>query len=202
MCSAAPSLELANLRSLGGPCTGEAALSQITDLANARAEPSASGPPPPWLRLFPGEASQLNLVRRWLRSLLPECPARDDVLVVTTELSTNALQHTASGLGNWFAVAITWDQETIRVAVADCGAPGTPHEVYEPRSESGRGLQVVNGLSVRCETSGDEKGRLVWAEVTWDGAPGPPESHHHCEVGDELAVLARRNGIRLGSSHN
>ena len=31
-----------------------------------------------WRRAFPGEERQLSLLRRWIASLLPECPARDD----------------------------------------------------------------------------------------------------------------------------
>jgi hypothetical protein len=67
--------------------------------------PPASGPPeqvsganpPPtlvpgvsWRREFPGEGGQLGVLRRWLASLLPPCPARDDVVSVANELSSNA----------------------------------------------------------------------------------------------------------------
>src|SRR6266699_500533 len=41
--------------------------------------------------LFPGEVCQLRAVRRWLESLLPVCPPRDDVMCVATELGTNAI---------------------------------------------------------------------------------------------------------------
>ena len=43
-----------------------------------------------WRELFPGEQCQLSAVRRWVESLLPQCPARDDVMCVATELGTNA----------------------------------------------------------------------------------------------------------------
>jgi serine/threonine-protein kinase RsbW len=62
-------------------------------------------------------------MRRWLASLLPECPAREDVVCVATELGTNAVRHTASGRGAWFAVEVTWHRSVVRVAVADGGAP-------------------------------------------------------------------------------
>ena len=72
-----------------------------------------------WRRVFPGEGSQLGVLRRWLASLLPQCPARDDVTLVASELGTNAIVHTASGRGGWFAVEITWHRAVVRVAVAD-----------------------------------------------------------------------------------
>lgn len=37
-----------------------------------------------------------------LASVLPECPARDDVISVATELASNAILHTASGNRGWF----------------------------------------------------------------------------------------------------
>src|SRR5439155_4206697 len=63
---------------------------------------------PRWRRAFEGEERQLGVMRRWLASVLPACPARDDVISVATELASNALRHTASGNGGLFAVEITW----------------------------------------------------------------------------------------------
>src|SRR5690348_17204103 len=55
-----------------------------------------------WRQMFSGEERQLGLMRRWLAACLPECPARDDVVSVATELGSNAILHTASGRGGWF----------------------------------------------------------------------------------------------------
>lgn len=125
-----------------------------------------------WRRVLPGEEHQLGILRRWLTGLLPESPARDDLMIVTTELATNAVRHTASGQGGWFAVEITWLETVIRVAVADCGGPTEPVVIEDPAAEHGRGLLVVRGLSERTGVSGSQQGRLVWAEVRWDG-PAP-----------------------------
>ena len=123
-----------------------------------------------WRRVFPGDGRQLGVLRRWLESLLPAGPARDDVTCVATELGTNAIAHTASGRGGWFAVEITWNRPLVRVAVADCGAPGGPRVVDDPAGVHGRGLLVVRGLSIRTGVCGDHRGRLVWADVPWDDA--------------------------------
>ena len=149
-----------------------------------------------WRQVFSGEERQLGLMRRWLAACLPECPARDDVVSVATELGSNAILHTASGRGGWFAVELTWDQSTVRVAVADHGGPAEPHMIEDPDGEHGRGLLLVHGLSARTGVTGNEQGRIVWAEIAWDGpapdadlaAAGPGEA----EIRDGEAALARR----------
>lgn len=134
-----------------------------------RPEPGKDSPPS-WRRSFPGEARQLSEMRQWLRSFLPECPAKDDVVYVACELATNAVQHTRTGLGGKFGVeVIVHDDQAIRVAVADGGGPGAPQVVGEADRERGRGLRVVRALSTRDGYSGGEDGRQVWAEIPWHG---------------------------------
>jgi anti-sigma regulatory factor (Ser/Thr protein kinase) len=87
-----------------------------------------------WRRVFQGDASQLGIVRRWLASLLPESPARDDLASVATELGSNAIRHTASGRGGWFAVEIMWYGPVVRVAVADSGGPTEPQLIGPDQS--------------------------------------------------------------------
>jgi anti-sigma regulatory factor (Ser/Thr protein kinase) len=145
--------------------------------------------------VFPGEERQLGVLRRWLASLLPDCPARDDVTSVATELGSNALVHTASGQGGWFAVEITTHRQAVRIAVADGGAPGEPRVLDDPEGEHGRGLLVVRGLSTRTGISGDHRGRLIWADVPWaDTSPesASPPGQHAAAISDDEAGLASR----------
>jgi serine/threonine-protein kinase RsbW len=158
------------------------------------------GPPAPaarlrWRRVFRGEERQLSVMRRWLATLLPDCPARDDVATVATELASNAVRHTASGLGGWFSVEVTWHRSAVRVAVTDGGAPSGPRMIDDPEGEHGRGLLVVHGLSAHSGTCGDERGRMVWADVFWGddaGAaePGTPQDRYEAAIQDGLATLA------------
>jgi Histidine kinase-like ATPase domain len=149
-----------------------------------------------WRQFFKGEERQLGVMRRWLASLLPECEARDDVISVATELASNAIRHTASGRGGWFAVEVTWHRSVVQVAVADCGGPGEPHAVDDPEGEQGRGLLLVEALSARTGCIGDQRGRLVWAQVAWpnpDGAtPVSPQDPYQGAIRDGEAALARR----------
>jgi Histidine kinase-like ATPase domain len=126
--------------------------------SSSRSLPSPLTPNWRWRRVFPGRREELSELRRWLKSLLPECTARDDVLIVASELAANAILHTASGRDGWLAVEITWHGPVVRVAVADGGAPQGPRAIDDPGSESGRGLMVVAGLSARTGVCGDPRG--------------------------------------------
>jgi hypothetical protein len=51
------------------------AVSKVSSLGNAAAQ--ASGSALRWRSVFDGDGAQVREVRRWLTSLLPDCPARD-----------------------------------------------------------------------------------------------------------------------------
>lgn len=138
-----------------------------------------------WRQIFPGQELQLAALRRWVAALLQECPARDDVISVASELSANAIAHTASGQAGWFSVEITRYSSAVVVAVVDDGAPGEPRVIDDPDSEHGRGMLVVQELSARMGVYGDQRGRLVWAEICWgesDGVIHAPGGDPHKEM--------------------
>lgn len=153
-------------------------------------------------RVFPGEEQQLRVVRQWLAGLLPDGPARRDVLCVATELGANAVRHTASGRpGGSFAVEIVRNQATARVTVTDQGAPQGPRLIDDPDAEHGRGLLLVAGLASRTGVAGDHRGRLVWAEIPWLGAPEGPVGIRPVTPSQALGALftelaARGRGVR------
>ena len=131
-----------------------------------------------WRRVFPGQQPELGELRGWLAALLPDGPAREDVQAVAAELAANAVQHTASGRDGFFAVEITWHAEppAVRIAVADGGAPTSPvlSASLDINGGQARGLRLVRALATRTGACGDERGRLVWAEVRWIGT-GPAQ---------------------------
>lgn len=94
-----------------------------------------------WRRVFPGQEGELRQVRSWLTELLPDCPDRSDVLTVTIELAANAVRHSASGRGGFFAVELSWlaNPATVRIAVADAGG------LRGPQSTPGAGLAALLG---------------------------------------------------------
>jgi serine/threonine-protein kinase RsbW len=149
-----------------------------------------------WRRVFPGEERQLGVIRRWLKSLLPESPSRDDLATVVTELGANAIRHTASGRSGWLIVEVTWHGSVVRVAVADGGGPTEPRVIEEPAADHGRGLMLVRGLSARMGVCGDHRGRLVWADVLWVGAASvvtaTRDDPYEAAIREGEASLARR----------
>jgi len=143
----------------------------------------------------------MSQVRHWIHALFPDSPARDDLLLVTVELATNAVKFTGSGQpGGQFAIEITWLGRHVQVAVADGGAPEGPRLVEDPLAESGRGLLMVQELSTRFGVNGDHHGRLVWASLPWPGnAPGTsaPAAGHESRVPCGPVDPAGRSGTPL-----
>jgi Histidine kinase-like ATPase domain len=164
--------------------------------------PGVSGALPPsdpglrWRRVFPGEERQISVLRRWLTSLLPDCPAREDAAYVATELGSNAVRHTASGQGGWLTVEVTWHRAVLRVAVADCGSQTWPRMIEDSADEHGRGLLLVRGLALHTGVCGDRRGRLVWADIPWpDPRAVPPPSWqepYEAAIRDAEVALAKR----------
>lgn len=126
-----------------------------------------------WRRDFPGNSSQLRVLRRWIEDVLPPCPSRDDVIVVAVELAGNAIRHTRSGHGGQFGVRIERIPDLVRVTVTDHGGGPGPRLVDDPMGEHGRGLRIVHCLSARVSVSGGSSGRLVAADVSWTRGSGP-----------------------------
>ncbi len=163
--------------------------------ASAPETAAASGSELRWRQVFPGDERQLRALRRWLAGLLPTCAARDDAVSVAVELATNAVKF-GTGARGWFAVEIIWYGQVVRVAVADGGAPTGPRLIDDPMGEYGRGLLMVRELSARIGVTGDQRGRLVWAEIPWTGEgavrPGSFPAGYEAAIRQDQATLTQR----------
>jgi hypothetical protein len=96
--------------------------------------------------------------------------AAEDVLLVVSELVTNACLHAEGPDELWIAC----DNKVLRIEVSDRGAgqptPRTPHRAGRP---GGHGMFIVQRLSLDwgvTRTPG-VAGKTVWAEVGGAGAP-------------------------------
>ncbi|WP_100445157.1 ATP-binding protein [Glycomyces xiaoerkulensis] len=117
----------------------------------------------------PHQASAPNLVRRWLRSALPELPddSRDDLLVCATELVSNAVRHAKPLPGGDVCVGVAIRATDVEVRVLDGGSATHPHVLpIDLDSAHGRGMLIVSKLSSRWGSRplGDGT-QEVWARV-------------------------------------
>lgn len=123
----------------------------------------------PWSRTFAAHPEQAAEARRFLASLLPEHPAAPDAVACLAELVANSIQHSRSTRpGGTFSVRMRRSGAAIRVEVTDQG--GTWRDPIEDDDEHGRGLHIVQSLSVRCDFSlkgppGNPTERTAWFEI-------------------------------------
>jgi anti-sigma regulatory factor (Ser/Thr protein kinase) len=119
-----------------------------------------------WQMTFPGRADQPRRVRAELAVVLRAHPDLDEIILVVTELCTNAVVHTRSGRqGGTFGVEVAAiGEESLMIAVTDEGASTLPRpRAAKPTDTHFRGLQVVESLSLDYGNYGDAEGRTVWA---------------------------------------
>jgi anti-sigma regulatory factor (Ser/Thr protein kinase) len=121
---------------------------------------------PPVVRVFSGERDRVAHARHFVASLLAGHPAADEAVLLTSELATNAVLHTASGRGGFFRVVVCLAGERVRIEVHDGGSDTAP-DVHVPSApeESGSGLFLVASIAARWGHRGGPDGRMVWFEV-------------------------------------
>jgi hypothetical protein len=116
-------------------------------------------------RTFCGRTDQVSQVRRDIAANLHNCPAADDLILITDELAANAILHTQSR-GRTFTVRCQLSTGTARIEVEDLGGP------WRPRNPADRphGLDIIaaltgpDGWGTQAAGTG---GRIVWAELSW-----------------------------------
>jgi anti-sigma regulatory factor (Ser/Thr protein kinase) len=125
-------------------------------------------PGKPSLRIFPGSRQEVRNVRAFVGEAVDGCPAADDVILLASEVVTNAIVHTASGKDGTFTVVVHPLDGMVRVEVHDGGSDTPPGiRSADDQAVSGRGLGMVESLATRWGHLGDRDGRVVWFEVEW-----------------------------------
>jgi anti-sigma regulatory factor (Ser/Thr protein kinase) len=109
-------------------------------------------------------------------SLTPD--VREDVLLLVTELVTNAVRHAPVGPDQSLRVAFQIRDLRVRVEVAD---PGTQYEPappsYHPDGSGGWGLVLVDRIADHWGVERIRGGTSVWFEIELgQSAAGPPAS--------------------------
>jgi anti-sigma regulatory factor (Ser/Thr protein kinase) len=113
-----------------------------------------------------------SAVREALRERGAHLPRqmRDDLLLLLTELVTNAVRHSGAAKGQPIEIAMRECDDCIRVEVTDPGAGFDPPHPPVPdlTKTGGLGLVLVDRLSRAWGARQTKKGSLVWFELAHD----------------------------------
>lgn len=114
-----------------------------------------------------GTPRAVQVVRRFVKDLLDaDHPSCDDLLVCLNELITNAVVHTASGLGGHVTIAVSETEKETQVDVSDDGGTfSIPQIPATADGEGGRGLRLVEGLCSHWGVRISRQGTTVWFTV-------------------------------------
>lgn len=142
---------------------------------------------------LPGERSSVPSARAWARQLLDgRVPAAvlDDVLLLLSEVTTNAVIHSDSGIkaGGLVTVCVACSPDVIHVEVIDEGSVTSKPTVHEsgPDCDGGRGLFLVNLMATAWGIHhDDESGNTVWFHVRKDQAGEHAAALSQSSSGDE-----------------
>jgi anti-sigma regulatory factor (Ser/Thr protein kinase) len=124
---------------------------------------------------IPGRPEHVREARAFVAKALGELhPAAENAVLLTSELVTNAVMHSASHCsGGTITVQITESARGVRIEVADAGsdlsAPVVRGDVY---ASDGHGLFLVQTLSDQWGYLRDDEGTTVWFWLGAATAPG------------------------------
>lgn len=122
-------------------------------------------------RTYPGHPSQVAQVRRDIREITADCPFADDVILVASELCTNAVLHSRSGWpgGRFTVLATVYPGQSVWVEVIDQG--GNWHaRLHEDEPRHGLDIARAVAGSSNWGVDGDSSaGWIVWVRLHWPG---------------------------------
>lgn len=118
------------------------------------------------IRTFRRELAEVSRTRHFIADALQRAgvQATDEVMVVTSELVTNAVLHGRDPL----EIHLEVEDNRLHLEVVDCGSgPPDPTALMPGTgSRGGRGLPIVDSLTERWGACRDARGRtMVWADL-------------------------------------
>lgn len=117
---------------------------------------------------YPGEPTQVSQVRRDLRRLTDGWPVADDLILLASELCTNAVLHSRSGQpgGSFTILTEIHPEDFAWIEVADQG--GAWHACKRDGSRP-HGLDIVGSIAGddNWGIDGDPRSHVVWVRLDW-----------------------------------
>jgi anti-sigma regulatory factor (Ser/Thr protein kinase) len=116
----------------------------------------------------------VSRARRWTRDILRGFPLADDAELIVSELSTNAILHTASGMRpGSFHLALAVSSQVVALSVTDEGGTGMIPKAkhQDDQAEHGRGLGMVSALADRVVIHASHGGHTITAELLAQAHP-------------------------------
>ncbi|PKT69815.1 hypothetical protein CW362_27865 [Streptomyces populi] len=121
-----------------------------------------------WGLTCPGFPEEVSRARRWTRDILRDSPLAEDAELIVSELSANAILHTASGKESGsFHLALAVSSQVIALSVTDDGGTGSAPAIghQDQEAEHGRGLGMVSVIAHRVLVHDSDGGHTVTAEL-------------------------------------
>lgn len=119
--------------------------------------------------MLAAEPSSVSEARRYCEARLTDWGARDlvdTVALLVSELVTNVVLHAGTDC------ELRLDRgERLRVEVRDGSRRRPARSQGHPEGNSGRGLLLIEALSVEYGTIVEDDGKRVWFEVEWNTSP-------------------------------
>jgi anti-sigma regulatory factor (Ser/Thr protein kinase) len=117
--------------------------------------------------ILPGAPESVREARAMVRRQLGAGPVAEAAALAVSELATNAIAYTRSGLpGGTFAVSVQEVPDGIVIRVRDGGARTSPHLASpEAFAEHGRGLLIVAAVAAEWGTEPAITGRSTWCRI-------------------------------------
>jgi serine/threonine-protein kinase RsbW len=117
-------------------------------------------------RTFPGRPREVSNARAFAAGCLDGFPLSDDAVLCVSELASNAVQHSRSGVpGGHFTVRIeTYPDSYVWVEVEDDGGPWA-RRAHDDMPH--HGLGIVGKIASEWGADGDVRGWIVWARLDW-----------------------------------
>jgi anti-anti-sigma factor len=142
---------------------------------------------------LPADASAPRLARTAIGDLVGDDPRREDLLLCVSEVVTNAVLH--AGTASELRVRLSDDR--IVVEVADTNPTMPLRRQHDLEAPTGRGLLLLDALTVSWGTKPVEGGKIVWFELELGGgqvlgaAAEESTTRRVTLVGMPLAVIRR-----------